>query len=131
MLSSIWVQQILGVDLSKHYSPVVNDIIFCILLLMVIHFKFLAKFVNYGTAFLYGDMDEEFSMECPHGISDVGRDDCFVLNKCIYGLVQATRQNYKKAVEILKKSGFVGGNVNPCLYKELKGYSFHSIVCRQ
>ena len=45
------------------------------------------------------------------------------MNKCICGLVQAERQYYKKVIEILKKSGFVGGNVNPCLYikKSAKG----------
>ena len=44
----------------------------------------------------------------------VRKGDC--INKCIYSLVQAVRQFYKKAVEVLKKFGFIGGNVNPCLY---------------
>ena len=43
-------------------------------------------------------------------------NDCIILNKCIYGLVQAAQQYYKKAVEILKSSGFVGGSIDPCLY---------------
>ena len=47
---------------------------------------------------------------------DLGRDYCIILNKCIYGLVQAARQYYKKAVKIWTKLGFVGGNFNPCLY---------------
>ena len=38
------------------------------------------------------------------------------LNKCIYGLVQAVRQYYKKAAEILKKLALIDDNVNPCLY---------------
>ena len=40
--------------------------------------------------------------------------DDVILNKCIYGLIQAVRQYYEKA-KILKNLGFVGGNVNPCL----------------
>ena len=62
-------------------------------------------------------------MECLQGIPIVNKDDCIILNKCIYGLVQETRQYYKKAVEILKKLGFIGGNVDSCLYakKSLKG----------
>ena len=62
-------------------------------------------------------------MECPQGMADVKKDDCVILNKCIYGLVQAACQYYKKAVEILKSSGFVGGNIDPCLYvkKSMKG----------
>ena len=38
--------QIWGVDFPENYSPVVNHIIFCIQLLMVIHFGFLAKIVK-------------------------------------------------------------------------------------
>ena len=37
-------------------------------------------------------------------------------NKCIYGLVHAAWQHYKKAIEILKSSGFVRGSIDPCLY---------------
>ena len=46
-----------------------------------------------------------------------------ILNKCIYSLVKAACQYYKKAVEILKSSGFVGGSIDPCLYvkKSAKG----------
>ena len=62
-------------------------------------------------------------MECPQGMADVKKDDCVILNKCIYGLVQAARQYYKKAMEFLKSSGFVGGNIDLCLYvkKSAKG----------
>ena len=49
-------------------------------------------------------------------MSDVEKDDCIILNKCIYGLVQAACQYYKKAVEILKNSGFVEGSTELCLY---------------
>ena len=43
-------------------------------------------------------------------------NDCILFNKVIYGLVQAMRKFYEKAIDILKKAGFSGGNVNPCLY---------------
>ena len=39
------------------------------------------------------------------------KDNCIILNKCIYGLVQAAWQYYKKALEILKSSGFKGGSI--------------------
>ena len=56
-------------------------------------------------------------------MSNVKKDDCIILNKCIYSLVQVAWQYYKKAVEILKSSGFVSGSINPCLYvkKSAKG----------
>ena len=83
---------------------------------MVIHFGFLAKIVNVETAFLYGDMEEEIYIKHPQGMSNVGKDDCIILHKGIDGLVQVARQYYKEVVKILKKSGIVGGNVDPCLY---------------
>ena len=39
-----------------------------------------------------------------------------ILKKCIYRLLQAAWQYYKKAIEILKSSGFKGGSIDPCLY---------------
>ena len=63
-------------------------------------------------AFLYIYLKKKFT-RCPKGMSDVGKDDCIILNKCIYGLVQAVRQYYKKDIKNLV---FLGGNVDPCLY---------------
>ena len=93
---------------------------------MVLHFGYSAKIVDVETAFLYGFFKEEIYMECPQGMSDITKDHCFILNKCIYGLVQAAHQYYKKAVEILKSSGFVRGSIHPCLYvkKSMKGIIF-------
>ena len=106
-------RQVTSVDFFEDYSLVVNDITFHILLLMVLHFGYLAKMIDIETAFLYRDLEEEIRMECPLNIS---KDECIILNKCIYGFVQAARQYCKKAVKILRNSGFVGGSINPCLY---------------
>ena len=46
----------------------------------------------------------------------MGKDDCIILNKYIYGLVQAARKYYKKDAMILKNLGFIGDNLKPCLY---------------
>ena len=108
----IWV---CCVSFSENFSPVVDNITFSILLLMVILFGFLAKKVDIETAYLYGDLEKESHKENPQGMSDEGEDDCVLLNKCFKGLVQAARQYYKKAVEILKKMGDIKGNANPCL----------------
>ena len=63
---------------SKNDSPVVNDVTFCILLLMVLHFRYLAKIIDVETAFLYGDPEEEIYMECPQGMMDVKKDHCII-----------------------------------------------------
>ena len=108
-----WYSQISSVNFSENYSPVVNNITFCILLLMVLHFGYLAKMVILETAFLYRDYEEKIYMKCPQGMSNIGKDECIILNKCIYDLVEGGRQYYEKA---LKNSGFIGGNVDPCFY---------------
>ena len=62
-------------------------------------------------------------MEYPQGMKNVGKDDCIILDKRIYGLVQAARQYYKKAVKSLKKAVFIEGNVDlcHCIKKSAKG----------
>ena len=115
--------------LPVEFLPVVNNVTFQIMLLLVLHFGYSANIVNVKTAFLYGDLEEEIYMECPQGMKDVKKDDCIILKKCIYGLVQAAQQYYKKAVEILRSSGFKGGNIDPCLYvkKSMKGIVYVAI----
>ena len=121
--------QVPGVDVSKNYSPVVNNITFCILLLMVLHFGYLDKIVNIETAFLSGDLEEEIYMECPQGMSNIQKDDCIILNKFIYGLVQAAKQYYKKAIKIQKNLGFLRQYWHmPLCEEECKGKSICSII---
>ena len=73
--------QVPDVNFSENYSLVVNKIIVCILLLMVILFRYSAEIVDVETAFLCGELDEEIYMETPEGMSDIGEDDCIILNK--------------------------------------------------
>ena len=47
-----------------------------IVLLVMIHFEFLAKVVDIKTAFLNGDLEVEMYMECPPCIRNVTKDDC-------------------------------------------------------
>ena len=86
------------------------------LILAMIYFSLEAKIVDVETAFLYGKLEEEIYMECPQGMRDATKDDVLLLTACIYGLVQAARQYYKKVVKILKDIGFTGGDVDPCLF---------------
>ena len=65
--------QLSGIDFSENYSLVVNKVTFHVLLLMILHFGYLAKIVNIEIAFLYGDLEEELYMECLQGMSDIKR----------------------------------------------------------
>ena len=108
--------QIPGADFTENYLPLVHDITSCVMILAMIVFCLTGKIVDVEMAFLYGDLDEEIYMECPKGMVGVTEKDVLLLQKCMYGLVQAARQYHKKAVEILKKIGFSGGFIDPCLF---------------
>ena len=84
--------EIPGVDFSENYSPVVNDVIFQVLHLMVIHFGSSAELADVETAFPYGNYDKKIYMECSQGMKNMWKDYGSVLNKCIYGLVQAVKK---------------------------------------
>ena len=92
--------QVPGVDFSKTYSPVVSDIIFRMILLIMIKFGFLAKVVNVKTALLYKELEEEIFAEHHPEMKNIHRDDCIILKNFIYGLVHEARQYNEKAIEI-------------------------------
>jgi hypothetical protein len=58
--------------------------------------------------------EEEIYMECPDGMEH-NADDCLLLLKAIYGLVQSACQFFKKFVSILRKIGFVPSCADQCL----------------
>ena len=50
---------------------------------------------------------------------DGDKEDCLILQKAIYGLVQAPRQFWKKIVDKMQEGGFQLSEADPCmLYKE-------------
>jgi hypothetical protein len=53
-------------------------------------------------------------MEIPKGM-EANKKKFLVLKKIIYGLIQSTREFYKKLVLALKGCGFQGNSVNSCL----------------
>ena len=77
------------------------------------------------TAFLYGDIEENFFMKSPVGMEEIDTgsspEDCYQLKKGIYGLCQAERQFWKKFVDTIKTEsfGFQVSPADPCmLFKE-------------
>jgi len=106
--------QIPGVDFTENYAPVMNDVTWRILLVAMLVWKMDAIIIDVETAFLHGELDKEIYMDLPAGL-DGKSDECLLLLKALYGLVQGVRQWWKKFVEILKKIRFQGGYTNPCL----------------
>ena len=111
-------------DFTDNYSPVVNDVTFKVVVARILIENFKGKVVDIDNAFLNGDLEHEFYMNISEGYDeviskDVDKEDCLILQKAIYGLVQATRQFWKKIMDKMQGGGFQLSEADPCiLYKE-------------
>jgi Reverse transcriptase (RNA-dependent DNA polymerase) len=104
-----------AVGFQESYSPVINDVVFCILIVCQIIWGLTAVLVDVEVAFLNGNLDEIIYMECPNGIV-CEADEVVRLNKSMYGLVQAARQFFLKFKSILISVGFTQCKAEPCLF---------------
>ena len=103
--------QIPGVDLTDNYSPVVNDVTFRVVVAKMIIENLKGKVVDIGNAFLNGDLEHKIYMKIPEEYDEVinprvDKEDCLILQKAIYGLVQAARHFWKKIVDKMQEGGF-------------------------
>ena len=116
--------QITGVDFTDNYSPVVNDVTFRSVVARMTIENIKGKVVDIDNAFLNGDLEHEIYMKIPGGYDEVinpgvDKEDCLILQKAIYGLVQAARQFWEKIVDKMQEGGFKLSEADPCmLYKE-------------
>ena len=83
-------------DFTDNYSPVVNDVTFRVVVARMIIENIKGKVVDIDNAFLNGDLEHEIYMKIPEGYDEVinprvDKEDCLILQKAIYGLVQAAR----------------------------------------
>jgi Reverse transcriptase (RNA-dependent DNA polymerase) len=94
-----------GVDFQESYSPVINDPVLRIVVVYQMVKRLIAVLLDVEGAFLHGELNEIIYMECPDGVAYTG-DKVVVLNKSMYGLVQAARQFLLKFKMVLEKAGF-------------------------
>ena len=82
------------------------------------------KVVDIDNAIWNDALENENYMKIPEGYDeviykDVDKEDCLILQKAIYGLVQAARQFWKKIVDKMQEGGYEFSEADPCmLYKE-------------
>ena len=111
------------VDFQDNFAPVVNNVAFCIAIVMMLANGWDANIVDVETAFLYGDLNKEIYMKVPEGLvenlnTEFKNDNCLVLVQAMYCLVQAARQYYKKFIDVMvTKIGFDQCLSNSCLLK--------------
>jgi hypothetical protein len=109
-----------GIDFTDHFAPVVNDTTMKVVLLVSLVDGNTTEQTDIETAFLYGELEEEVYMKMPPGYEE-SEDDAVILDKSIYGLVQAALQWNKKLTKILKMLGFTVCKSDPCLFMNDKG----------
>jgi Reverse transcriptase (RNA-dependent DNA polymerase) len=107
--------QIPGVDFQDYYSPVVNDAVFRIVIILQILWKLTSVIVDVETAFLHGEHNESMYMLPPKG-TNIGPNQCVHLDKALYGLVQAAQQFYIKFANVLKDLRIKVSYADPCLF---------------
>ena len=78
------------------------------------------KQADISTAFLYGDLPETETvyMHCPPDIKHKS-GQVMRLNRCLYGLKQASRRFFEKLRGILIKAGYTPTKSDPCLYRRI------------
>jgi Reverse transcriptase (RNA-dependent DNA polymerase) len=106
-----------GVDFTESFSPVVNDSIFRCLIVIEMLFKLISKIIDIEVAFLNGHLEELIYMNTPPGV-EVSDDECVLLQKSLYGLVQSARQFFKMFSAVLRQLGMMQSNIEPCVFHQ-------------
>ena len=111
-------------NFTDNYSPVVNDVTFRVVVARMRIENMKAKVVDIDYALMNGDLEHENYMKIPEEYDEVinqrvDKEDCLILQKAMYGLVQAARQFWKKIVDKMQEGAFKLSEADPCmLYKE-------------
>ena len=81
--------------------------------------KWDVKIVDIDNAILNRELDHEIYMVIPEGygecIEQCKEDEALMLEKAMYGLVQAARQFFKKVHDALIQANFKASEADPCL----------------
>ena len=116
-LVAMGFSQLPGLDYHYHFSPMVNGITFRIWLTCVFVWQLQTLVFDVETAFLHGCFcpGEEVYMNCPPGMVHQ-TDECLLLLKTLYGLIQAARHYFDFFSKILIDIGFQQSPADPCLF---------------
>jgi hypothetical protein len=123
--------QTAGIDFTNHYSPVLCDTSFRLILLIIQKLKLPAWSLDVETAFLNGNLSEEIFMKIPDGYKMINKKKVtegkvLKLDKSIYGLVQAARQCHEKISEEFMNMSFKNKHIDPYVFIRRKGKNFTS-----
>ena len=100
-LVALGYSQVPGVYHKDNFSPAVVDITYRIIIIRSMLWKFQLEIVDVETAFMYGYLGDEIYKKMPIRIQKIlnevdDLDNCVMLVKALYSLVEAARQFLKK-----------------------------------
>ena len=112
-----WFQQKEGIEYIEIFSPVVKMSTIRLVLGMVVAKNLYLEQLDVKTAFLHGDLEEDFYMIQPEGFTVQGQENLVCkLKKSLYGLKQAPRQWYKKFDSFMHRIEFKRYEADYCCY---------------
>ena len=96
---------------------------------LVAHYNLELHQMDVKTAFLNGNLVEEVYMKQPQGFIESSKEHLVCqLQKSIYGLKQASRQQYLKFDEVVTSLGFVENKIDQCIYLKVSGGKFIFLI---
>jgi len=117
--------QTLGEDYDEIFAPVVHYNSLKLSLAILACKEWRPRQLDVKTAFLYGILMEEVSMDLPEGSQLDGM--VAKLKRCIYGLKQSPREWYYQLIEYLRPIGFAVTAWDPCVLVHKSGDLFLAI----
>ena len=119
--------QIPGIDYTERYSPVACDTTVRLVITYALYKhkeNWDCELIDIEAAFLEGDIDKPTFMEWPPGMMLLGQADeetiqhkCIMLNKSIYGNVDAALRFYRAySKHLMDQMGMERSKVNSCLF---------------
>jgi hypothetical protein len=124
-------QQTKDVNFTETFAPVAKVKSIKLLLSLAAQHNLEIHQLDYDTAFLNAQLDEEVYIHIPQGFDQSSKDTlCFQLLKSLYGLRQASRQWHKTLHSTLIKLGYQPINTDPCIYiKYVESCPLPIILC--
>lgn len=104
-----------GVDYFQTFAAVLHFESLCILIALWVILGFHIWQINFSSAYLNGDLNEEIYVWIPEGYEGFRSGKVMHLNKSIYGLMQVGRNWWKTLDVWYKEVGYICSQVDQCI----------------
>ena len=109
-------EQVYLLDYNETFATVIKDSSWRSLFALAARFGWEVHQMDFVTAFLNGEVEEEIYVEQPEGFEQGGKSKVLLLRKALYGLKQAPRQWYEKLTDYLLVTGWEVSEFDPSVY---------------